>query len=54
MFYGVDYIFHLIGVTITTYLCLMFIFPFLFILNLLAKLVLSIVLLVALLFMTIT
>ena len=48
MFFGVDYISHLICVAITTYSCLMLIFPILFILNLLAKLVLSMVLLVTL------
>ena len=45
VFYGVDYILHLICVTMATCLCLMPIFPVPIILNLLAKLVLSIVIL---------
>ena len=48
MLYGVDYISHLMGVAITTYLCPMLILTNSFILNLLAKLVFRIVLLATL------
>ena len=47
VFYGVDYISHLVGVTITTYLCYL-LFIYVFFLNLLASLVLSTVLLATL------